>query len=147
MHEGTPLFGSFLHSQCDSLKNIFIWLSFRSFQNGLIITSSTSCTGLETVKSLLYNYTLLFLLYRLERPIAFVPHSKWTSYYNARLIIHSGSWSLFHTWGLLFLPDRLALSKVCRCCLDTQGGKCCAISGKLLWNPLSGNIFSRNCRN
>lgn len=54
--------------------------------------------------------------------------------------------SLFCTWGSLFLPDRLALSKVCRCCLVTQGGKCWAISGKLFYNPLSGNIFSRNCR-
>lgn len=38
MQEGIPWFSSFVPSQCDSIKNIFIWLSFRSLQYGLITT-------------------------------------------------------------------------------------------------------------
>lgn len=82
-------------------SKILSYRSSRSLQYGLITTSWTSPSGagLETIKSLLCNYTLLSLLYRLERPIIFLPHSKWTLYYNSRLIIQSGSWVSFsHMW-------------------------------------------------
>lgn len=100
---------------------------------------------------LLYNYTLLSLLYRLEKPITFLSHCKWALYSHAQLIIQSGSWVSFllmaSSSSLLGWPwARHAGTMLSGYPGRRVHGHFQANYRNVFWNPLSGNIFSGNCK-
>ena len=100
---------------------------------------------------LLYNYTFLTLLYRLERPIMFLSHCKWALYYHAQLIIQSGSWISFLLAASSSSLPGWPWARHARTMLSGYPGR--RVHGhfqanyrNVFWNPLSGNVFSGNCK-